>query len=180
MDGKPRPHVLITGKPGVGKTTLITKLIPRLPGQAAGFYTRERRDTRGRRTGFEIASLTGDRGIMADVDLESPYRVGKYGVDVEAIDRIAVQAIRCGISDPRVIFIVMDEIATMELLSPAFRRIVLDALTSPKRVIATIQRRPDPFLDQLRSRLDVALFSLTVENRDTMMDRILAVLADGD
>ncbi|RMG53752.1 MAG: NTPase [Acidobacteria bacterium] len=171
-----RPHILITGRPGVGKTTLITRLIPRLPGRAAGFYTRERRDAQGRRIGFEIASLTGERGIMAGVDLKSLHRVGKYRVDIETIDRVGVQAIRHGLSDPSVMFIIMDEIATMELLSPSFRHIVLDALASSKRVIATIQQRSHPFLDQLRSRPDIALFSLTMDNRETMADRILTSL----
>ncbi len=177
MPGRHHRHILITGPPGVGKTTLIASLVDQLPGQAAGFYTREIRAAAERRTGFEIVSLTGRKGVMAHIDLKSRHRVGKYGVDIQAIEAIGVQSLRQGLRDPQVKFIIIDEIAKMELVSKQFRQVVLDAFNSPKQVIATIQYRPDAFLARLRNRPDVMIFHLTRANRDQMGPRILAELS---
>ena len=59
-------HLLITGRPGVGKTTLIKRLIPALP-PAGGFYTEEIRSC-GERVGFKIVTLAGEEGILAQKD----------------------------------------------------------------------------------------------------------------
>jgi nucleoside-triphosphatase len=46
------------------------------------------------RTGFSITSLEGESAVMAHVDFRGPIRVGKYGVDVPAFERIALPALR--------------------------------------------------------------------------------------
>ncbi|MBW2466856.1 MAG: hypothetical protein JRF02_06095 [Deltaproteobacteria bacterium] len=83
--------LLITGLPGIGKTTVITKVFSSLPEiNISGFYTREIR-SRNVRQGFELVTFEGDRSVMAHVESDSPYRVGKYGVNVEAVDRVAAE-----------------------------------------------------------------------------------------
>ncbi len=52
------PAILLTGPPGVGKTTAVKAVVTLLGGRAGGFYTRELRH-RGSRTGFEIVTLDG-------------------------------------------------------------------------------------------------------------------------
>lgn len=70
---------LITGKPGVGKTTLIRKIVEQMqPLSMSGFHALEIR-SRGYRSGFELRGLNGERNILAHVGLESRHRVGKYG-----------------------------------------------------------------------------------------------------
>ena len=72
---------LITGKPGVGKTTLVQKIIERMRSvNMAGFHTAEIRP-KGSRLGFELQGLNGKRRTLAHVDIHSGQRVGKYGVD---------------------------------------------------------------------------------------------------
>jgi nucleoside-triphosphatase len=54
---------LITGKPGVGKTTLVQKIIKRMGSvNMAGFYTSEIR-SEGSRLGFELQGLKGNNFI---------------------------------------------------------------------------------------------------------------------
>jgi hypothetical protein len=59
----PKPVILLTGQPGVGKTTVIKQSVSRLGDKAGGFYTREVRE-RGRRVGFEIVTLAGQTGWL--------------------------------------------------------------------------------------------------------------------
>ena len=80
-----KKNILLTGQPGVGKTTAILKIIQHLrSGTAAGFWSREIRN-REKRVGFSIETLTGKRGILAHVDISSQYKVGKYSVNVSDI-----------------------------------------------------------------------------------------------
>jgi nucleoside-triphosphatase len=60
--------LLLTGRPGVGKTTVIRAVVARLHGKAGGFYTEEIRE-RGRRTGFRLVALDGTTGTLASVNV---------------------------------------------------------------------------------------------------------------
>src|SRR5262249_55178021 len=84
--------LLLTGRPGVGKTTVIRAVANRLPrSRLAGFVTEEIR-VRGERRGFALVTLDGRRRVIAHVDREGP-RVGKYGVDVETLEALARSAL---------------------------------------------------------------------------------------
>ncbi len=175
MSGIPpiRPHLLITGRPGVGKTTLIRQMAERLAPQAAGFYTLEVRDAAGRRVGFEIVTLEGQRRLLAHVDFQTPYRVSRYGVDISAMEAVAVPALERGLVAEAIPLLIVDEIARMELFSRAFVRVLERILASPKRLIATVQHTPHPVIEQIRARADVELWELTPTNRSELLVRLL-------
>ena len=84
--------ILVTGRPGVGKTTLVGKIIERLQPQLrlAGFLTGELRSPGGERIGFRIRTLAGREGELARVGLASRHRVGRYGVNREELERLAL------------------------------------------------------------------------------------------
>lgn len=78
--------LLLTGVPRIGKTTVIRRVADRLKEKRlGGFYTEEIRGHGGRR-GFRLVGFDGTERIIAHVDFPKVHRVGKYGVDVEAID----------------------------------------------------------------------------------------------
>ena len=109
--------ILLTGRPGVGKTTVIRELARRLEGRRlAGFYTEEIRSA-GRRVGFRAVTLEGARTVISHVDIASRPRVGKYGVDVAAIDALAASIL--GLR-PEIDLYLIDEIGKMECLSERF------------------------------------------------------------
>jgi nucleoside-triphosphatase len=172
-------NILVTGRPGIGKTTLIRSVLYALDVEAGGFYTSEILDD-GRRVGFSIDGLHGDTGVLAHVDLESPFRVGKYGVNAEDLERVGVAAIDAAFERSRLI--VMDEIGRMELCSPIFQKAVGRALDSPKPVLGTIQDRRNEFLDDVRARSDVEVVRVTTANRACLVpvlrDRMLALLGE--
>jgi nucleoside-triphosphatase len=169
--------LLLTGQPGVGKTTIIRSVIGRLEGRAAGFYTEEIREE-GRRTGFRLVTLDGRVGILASVNRSGPYRVGKYGVHLDELDRVGVQALQAAVTRPRVSLVVVDEIGKMELFSPAFREAVQAALDGPKPVLATVMAGSHPWADRLKARPDTVLLHVTRANRHTLPEQVLSWLEE--
>lgn len=163
-------NLLITGKPGVGKTTLMQRVVEKLGGslRLAGFTTTEVRSPEGERLGFDIVTVEGKTSELARVGFHSSVRVGRYGVNLEAFERLALPEL--GRRD--VDLIVIDEIGKMECASGRFRRAMEDALDAPVNVLATIGMSYLPFFQALKDRPDVELVSLTVRNRDALVEKL--------
>ncbi len=161
---------LITGKPGVGKTTLVQKTIERMRSvNMAGFCTAEIRDM-GSRLGFELESLDGERRTLAHVEINSQHRVGRYGVDTNGFEEFLAAL---DLLNPGVELIVIDEIGKMELFSNRFRSLVCDALNSGKQVLASISLKGDEFIREIKQRLDIHLLEVTHGNRDRLPEAIV-------
>jgi len=154
----------------VGKTTIIKQALANVKGKAGGFYTEEVRSG-GVRQGFRIVTLEGKSAILAHVDIKSPHRVSKYGVDVEGLDRVGVSALRQATRERDLV--VIDEIGKMELFSPSFREAVIEAIESEKRVLGTIMLSSHPWADEIKRHPDVALISLTRVNRRQVLEQVL-------
>jgi len=167
-------NLILSGRPGVGKTTLIRAVLERLRAPARGFYTAELRSV-GRREGFALNVLGQPPGILARVDIRSPHRVGRYGVDVGNFERTAVAEIEAAVREG--CLAVIDEIGKMELFSDRFREAVWLALDSASPVLATLMRKHTPFTDRIRSRPDVTLFEVTEKNRDALVDDIILAVS---
>ncbi|MGB9598533.1 MAG: NTPase [Minisyncoccales bacterium] len=163
-------NVFITGLPGCGKTTLLKEVLEELKLNAGGFYTQEIRE-KGIRKGFKIITLDGKEGILAHVNIKNPYRVSKYGVNIEDIDRIAVPSILEGLKENKII--VVDEIGKAELFSKKFKQAVLKALDSKNKVLGTIMLEENPFCDEIKKRKDTKIFYLKRENRGEIKKEIL-------
>jgi nucleoside-triphosphatase len=161
--------LLLTGAPGTGKTTIIREAFHASKAKAGGFYTQEIRQG-GARLGFEIITLDGHRAILAHADFRGPQRVGKYGVDVAALDRVAVPAIDGGMRECDIVMV--DEIGKMELLSPAFRDVLIQVLDSGKRLLGTIMLQPHPFADQIKRDRRIQVVLLTKTNRQQVFDQV--------
>jgi nucleoside-triphosphatase len=167
-------NILITGNHGVGKTTLIQNIISKLNISAGGFYTSEVRDDKGKRWGFKIISLDGTEGIMASVEILGKYRISKYGIDIETIDRIGVKAINEALLGKDLI--VIDEIGRMELFSRKFQDIVIETLDSPKLVLGTISAKDTTHTKKIKERQDTKILKLRRDNFseiETYIQRLL-------
>jgi len=167
-------NVLVTGRPGIGKTTLIKRLIEASSLSKGGFYTEEVRE-KGQRVGFSLTTLDGKRSLLAHLKTKSPYRVGRYGVDIDTFEAIGVESIRKAISTNDIIII--DEIGRMELFSRKFREVVLQALKTG-RVVATIKKGRGDFIDKIKSRKDVRMLEVNLENRETLSSKLTKIVID--
>lgn len=165
--------LLLTGIPGVGKTTVICKVAESLStSRLGGFYTIEIR-RKGERLGFRAVTFDGGEKVIAHVDFHGPHRVSKYGVDVEAIDAIAETSL--SLKKPVDVYLV-DEIGKMECMSQSFIRRICSVLDSGKPVIAAISKKGHNFISQVKRRDDVELWDITGENRDEMPEKVLSWL----
>jgi len=162
-------NILICGPPGVGKTTLIKKILKKINLRAGGFYTEEIKEN-NRRVGFKIISLDNQEGILAHVNIKDSQRVGRYGVNINDLENIGVKSLNQALRDDDLIII--DEIGKMEIFSDKFKEKVLDCLNSEKFVFATIGIGGDKYISRIKERDDVLVFKINRENRDRLIDRI--------
>ncbi len=163
-------NLLITGVPGIGKSTLIKKLIGELKSaKPVGFFTEEIRID-GTRKGFELISLDGRKRNLAHIDCRSRFLVGKYRVNVYGFEKFLDRLDLAG-SPGRMVII--DEIGKMECLSQKFREIVEELLDQDRVVVATVSRDGGGFMEAVRRREDITLLDMTKRNRAAIAGKVL-------
>ncbi|MGH4124209.1 MAG: nucleoside-triphosphatase [Clostridium sp.] len=162
--------ILLSGEPRVGKTTALKKIIQMIGEcNCTGFYTEEIRDDFDR-VGFDCVSLDGRRKRIADVNLHSEIRMGRYGIDIEAFEDFALQAINNSSSSNKIIII--DEIGPIQLLSTKFKQAIKNILTSSTCVIGTIFYNKHDDVDEIKKISGIKIYSMTNENRSTIIENI--------
>lgn len=164
-------RVLLTGRPGCGKTTVVIRTVEQVGrDRCSGFYTEEVR-SQGRRIGFDVVSLEGHRAPLARVGEEGP-RVGRYGVQLDEFEQVGVSALERGL-DRRDHLLVVDEVGKMELFSDRFRSVLSRLLEESKSpVLGTLMRGRDRLVDRLRTSPNTRTIEVTVENRDDLPPRL--------
>ncbi len=157
--------IAVTGRPGVGKTTLCMKVFKSLK-NVEGFVTLEVRE-RGRRIGFKLHDLkSGEELWLAKVGEGYP-RVGKYVVFLENLDRFARK-----ISDYDGCLIVIDEVGPMELKSDNFVRAMERLIESDKNLLVTVHyKSKHPLVERIRREFE--LYVIDERNRDDVANEII-------
>jgi nucleoside-triphosphatase len=162
--------LLIEGRAGSGKTTAVlalADLLRRADVPLKGFVTEEMREAR-RRVGFALKTFAGNDAVLAHVDLAGPPRVGRYGVDLEAFERVALPVLE----PPDTGVVIVDELGKMELASSGFREAVLGLFDVSVSLVATVHAHSHPFTDELKRRRSVEVVRLTRGNRDELPARL--------
>jgi nucleoside-triphosphatase len=162
-------NLLLTGRPGCGKTTLIQRILSVVKRPRTGFFTREIRLGK-RRVGFSILTLDGKEGLLAHEALTGCPRVGRYGVNLQDLERFVIPSLNT--TDEETL-IVMDEIGRMECLSLPFRKAVTAALDRKNPVLATVALRGDPFIQGIHKRDDVRVIHVDKANRDRVLEELM-------
>ncbi len=170
----------ITGDPGVGKTTCVSRIIITVKSEGytvGGVVSREMR-VRGERTGFEMIDLaTEEHFTLASTNLDAGPKMGRYRVNLKGLAEKGAAALLH--SSEKADLTVCDEIGPMELLSPEFRRAVESVVKSGTPILGVLHKKMrDPLLVNLRSAEHAKLFEVTLENRDELPDSIAAELLE--
>ena len=164
---------LITGPPGVGKTTTISRVAVRVmsAGVIVGGCTTSEKRSGGARVGFAIKDLsTGRSGELASATSRFGPKVGRYRVNLT--DLASVGGAGLASAAERAEMIVIDEVGPMELVSPEFRRGIRTCIDSGKPMLAVVhQSIEDDLIAELKSKA-IETIELSVENRDEIVDRL--------
>ena len=167
--------MFVTGRPGVGKTSVLLRAADDLKNRGykiGGMISRDVREG-GVRMGFEIMDFsTGQRGWLAHVNQPTGPKVSKFRVNLTDLNAIGVNSILTAVRNEDIIII--DEIGPMELFSQAFREAVAQAMSSSRPVLGTIHLRArDTLIDAIKTREDAEILEVTYENRRQLHTRIV-------
>jgi nucleoside-triphosphatase len=163
--------ILLEGRPGSGKTTVAGRLADLLRDSGidvSGFVTREVR-AHGRRVGFEVETMDGLRAMLAHSRFGGPPRVGRYGVDLGAFERVALPVLE---DPPKDGLVLIDELGKMELASAPFREAVMALFEAPIDIVATVHVFRHPLTDALKRRTDIESVRITKAGRDAMPEQL--------
>ncbi len=168
--------VFVTGEPGVGKSTVVERAVEILRQRGfdvAGVRSPEVRED-GERRGFDVVDVSsGRRERMADVGYGAP-SVGKYGVDVEAVDAIAQEVF----SRDADVYVV-DEVAPMEVKSDVFVDEVRRILDEDPAVLGVVHQASDSgLIGDVKDRNDVRVVEVTEGNRDSLPEMLADEVED--
>ncbi len=176
------PKIGITGMPSVGKTETLLKIIASLEEHG---YTVEGMITepiikKKKRVGFYVTDWqTKEKEVFAHLDFDLKEKVGKYGVDIEALEKIGIPAIEKAINDEEINIIVIDEIGKMEMISEKFCDTVIDALDSDKPIMVTLHKKSrTPLLQDVRRRDDIRILEVTPVNRNLLPYKIEKIMEE--
>ncbi|MEA3239209.1 MAG: NTPase [Candidatus Bipolaricaulota bacterium] len=162
-------RIVITGRPGVGKTTLIERVIAKLSIPVGGMITKEIRKC-DHRVGFSVIDIaTGNEGILAHIHQTSGPKMGRYRVNLRDLEKIGIAAIDSALSDGTLV--VIDEIGPMEITSakfiPAVERVVESDVPF---IISTHAKLDHPLIHHLRQAF--TLYRVKLGNRDELIELI--------
>lgn len=163
--------ILLTGKPKSGKTTLLNKLLEDIKDKRGMVATEVLED--GIRIGFNLQDDSGRTAILARTDRKTDTAVGRYYVDIPSLNVFIEQLFN--IVPGQLLYI--DEIGHMQLYSGEFQKLVRSYLNAPNSYFGTISSiYAHPFIDEVESRSDILLCTITPENRDAMFVALSSAL----
>lgn len=168
--------IMITGNPGIGKTTLISNVVEIIKDRGysvGGIITQEIRDKQ-KRIGFEILNIeSGKKGVLAHIDLKKGPKIGKYRVNSKDLDEIGVAAITDSLNRSKIDLIIVDETGPMELTSIKFRNAVAAAINGNKPFLGTVQfKLRNNFAEILNLTNVPKIIEITYDNRNIQIEEI--------
>jgi len=171
-------RIFLTGEPGVGKTTVIRKVVHELQsrGFVVGGMTSSEVREGGGRIGFQVEDISSRQvGELAKLGQRFPgaAMVGRYGVNLADVERVGVTAIRDALKVADAV--IVDEVGPMELKSSQFVVAVEDALASTKNFLGTLHKRAShPLTQAIRTNSNYQIIELTPANRNMIVSQVVA------
>jgi len=174
---------LLTGPPGIGKSTVVTRTIYLLRMQGHGIggcLTKEKREGRERVAFTMTDVMSGREGELASVKSSLGPRVGRYRVNLATLSNIGARSLREAMDRAEVI--VIDEVGPMELTSQDFRKAADECFRSQKPILAIVHElMKDPLIESIRQMSGKSVIEVSLSNREklpqTIAEEMLALLS---
>ncbi|WP_291569146.1 MULTISPECIES: nucleoside-triphosphatase [unclassified Clostridium] len=167
-------NLFLTGEMGIGKSTILKKLIEKINTSIGGYITEKIIDNHTVK--FNLVSL---------YDGNEEYTISKMSLNDHLNDaEIFLSSFNeGGFSILEKSFykrnvIIMDGLGFMEAKAYKFQDIVFKLLDSTTTVIGVLEKRDCEFLNNIRSRNDVIIIEVNKENRDILLEELIPILAN--
>ena len=168
-------HALIVGDRGVGKSTLIGKVLQELGRSVSGYETKKEDALADAAHGSPVYIYEAGTCHRQDEENLLGYcRDWNITVYAEAFDRYADKIAGQKAGD----IIKLDEIGFMETKSEAFCRMIMEMLDGSTPVIAAVKNKEIPFLEAVRTHPNARRFQITEDNRDVLYEEVLAFMKE--
>jgi nucleoside-triphosphatase len=167
-------NVLIAGAPGIGKTSLISRLYRDLtPLFIRGFYKEAIHEYRLLK-GYRLATFDFQELILAHVHIVGPERIGQFGLNLDGFNELITHQLT---PDPKVELFLVDEIGMMECTSLQFRHMILKVMDSEIPLIATLASHDVLDILKIKKRKDISILNMTYKNRDSIWKNVLVEIS---
>ncbi len=167
----PGPKIFLTGPVQAGKSTVIERVLKRVPYTVGGIRTK-RIPAGPERSTYRLTDvLSGESVEFA--------RSGPGGTDVysSVFDTAGVRAIRRAVEGADLVL--LDELGRMELRAARFQEQVFAVLRGGRRVLGVVKAEANPFLDAVRAAQGVEVLEVTLDNRDALVDVVVGKISVG-
>ncbi len=88
--------------------------------------------------------------MLSHVDFPGPYRVGKYGVNLENLHRVGLPALEAFCCRPGVDLVVVDEVGKMECLSARFIEAMERLWAQPVPLLITVAEKGGGYMAAIK------------------------------
>ena len=167
-------HALIVGDRGVGKSTLIRRVLQELNRPVFGFETKKEEQPEDPIRGCPIYIYdAGKPHCRVPENLIGYHKERDIPAITAAFDRYAPNLLE-PVAENAVVE--LDEIGFLEASAENFCHAVFHLLDGRNPVIAAVKNREHLFLDAVRNHPNARCFYITAENRDALYEEVLAFM----
>ena len=164
-------NLLLTGPSGVGKSLLLQKVVRRLSDLHCRGFISETIVDGSTQKGWRLQGLNSESGVVAHMEMDSPRRMGRYGVDQDLFSRIARAEL---LPDAAVDLFAIDEIGIISSWDTEAETLIEHVLSGPVPAVVIVREKGGGFASEVRGRSDVEIRAVTRENRDQLVDEVVA------
>ncbi|MDB5181059.1 MAG: hypothetical protein JWO54_822 [Candidatus Saccharibacteria bacterium] len=164
-------NIILTGKPGIGKSTVIGTYIKSFGSTSLWMLTTEVLGESGQRVGFKSTTSTGHKRLVSHKsDIHSDVMIGSNNVDTVALNEI-LSIIKDEVDNTNPDMIILDEIGPIQLSDTTFIDVFDKIFESNINLLASVHIN-DERLSKYRQSPSAINISVSETNRNELPEII--------